>query len=90
MGCQHMFVSHFEKRDTERYRAHKARYESFHTDDICTICDVHHKEIHKLYGPIIGKHCLRLRKPMCRWTWKQAEILMKELEDFCLVWLTRP
>jgi hypothetical protein len=85
-----MFVRHFAKREGQRYIEYKERYYSFHVDDIVTICDVHHWEIHGIYGPIIGRHCWRLQKPMCRWTWRQAEKLINELIETCDRWLLKP
>lgn len=91
MGCQFMFVRHFEKRKgQERYDEFVRRYHAFDVRDICTLCDDCHKAIHILYMPIIGRHCFRLRKPMARWTWRQAEILMRDLTEYCERWLAKP
>lgn len=88
-GSQLMFVRQFRARyRTKRYQEFKERYYSFHSDDIVILCDNCHELVHKLYRPIIGRHLRRVGYvPMCRWTWEQAEILMRDLDRFCREWI---
>ena len=83
-----MFLRHFAaRRGQMRYEDFRRRYYEYHPDDCVTICEEHHAEIHKLYLPIIDRECKKLAKPMCRWSWGEADRLMEKLERACDRWL---
>lgn len=87
-GCERMFVRHFSARaGSARYEEFSARYESFHYDDITVLCSLHHKQVHREYLYTISRHHAAVGKPMCRWTWNQAEILMQALREHFNIWL---
>ena len=85
-----MFVTRFRHRHrSQKYKDFKARYESFHPDDIIVLCDWHHAEVHELYLKTIKFQCEKLALPLYAWTWKQAEILMKDLRNICAKWVVQ-
>jgi hypothetical protein len=76
-----MFVRAFGLRVISRkYRYFKARYERFEEEDLSRICRGHHDNVHQVYYLIVNKHKQKLGLPLRSFSWKQAEILMDDLE----------
>ena len=69
------------------WKAFMNRYYLFLEEDIVILCADHHAEIHKIYDKIIQQHKKRLKKPLYRYTWREANDLMAKLEQACSEWL---
>lgn len=83
-----MFLNCFRLRyRTKHYKQFKKLYEAFRPRDVVKICDWHHREIHERYSVIVNAHKARLRKRLRSYSWKEAEALMKLLEQECDRWL---
>lgn len=65
------------------------RYYEFRKEDIEYLCDRHHAEIHAIYDEIIIEDRKKLGKPLSKYTWAQAELLMDKLEAAFREWLNR-
>ena len=92
MGCERMWLRHFAKRcRSKRYKAFKARYESFHPQDIRPLCETCHIKIHRVYLRVIRvwmerDYRKRLNKkrparPLSDWSWEEAEELISALRQ---------
>lgn len=77
---QKLFVYEFEYRRSRKWRRFKARYEQFLDEDICRICRLHHDQVHRIYRGIVQQHTIKLGKRVGLFSWRQAEILMQDLE----------
>lgn len=87
---QKLFVHHFRhKRKSRKYKDFVKRYYEFSKEDIVLVCRDHHGEVHRLYARVIAKHCWKLRLRLRDFTWKQAEILMKDFELEFNEWVAR-
>ena len=73
-----------------KWRAFVERYHEFLPEDIVDICSRHHAEIHLLYDVIIQEDILEIGRPLSRYSWGQAERLMRKLEETCNTWLKLP
>jgi hypothetical protein len=82
-----MFVAAFTHRGGRRWYQLMQRYEEFRPEDIIVICEWHHREIHELYWLIVMKHMKRLKLTPRDFSWKQADILMRDLAKCCDRWL---
>lgn len=86
-----MFVRAFADRHrTARYKEFLARYKEFRREDVVTLCDECHFEIHLIYGDTIRQSLARTGQALHRYTWNQAEILMERLGILCEKWLSNP
>jgi hypothetical protein len=84
-----MWLKAFAWKKGKRYRALQRRYQAFHPDDTVEICDLHHEEIHVLYGTLIEKAiAARGFLAVSLWSWGEADDLMKHLTLHCNTWLT--
>lgn len=73
-----------------RFQAFSRRYWSFDDRDIVRICARHHVEVHAAYTRIIDQHIVKNSNPLLHtWTWKEADALMKDLEEYCDKWLKK-
>ena len=70
-----------------KWEKFKTRYFEFHPADCVLLCPNHHAEIHKLYDEIIQADRKFTQRPLSKYTWKQAEILMNKLSNKCDEWL---
>lgn len=86
---QKLFVHHFSHRKSRRYVEFAKRYHAFRDEDIVRLCREHHDEVHSLYWTIIGKHTWKLKLPLRMFSWRQASILMDDLEVHFYQWLER-
>jgi hypothetical protein len=87
---QKMWITIFrDKSPALEYREFVQRYYEFHPDDICRLCREHHEEVHDLYWNVVEKHKRKLGIPLYWMTWKQAEIIMADLEKTFWAWLKR-
>lgn len=75
------------RRDEFEFREFVDKYNAFLEEDIVYICDMHHAEVHVLYDEIIQAHRERSGKPLYKYTWIEAEELMDQLEEACILWL---
>lgn len=73
-------------RKTKKYKQFCDRYYSFRREDTVVLCPWHHCEIHEIYSRIIAKDTSTRKKPLSRYSWKQAFALMDRLKDTCLEW----
>lgn len=86
---QKLFVHHFSHRKSKRYEDFAKRYNEFREEDIVRLCREHHDEVHPLYWSIISKHTWKLRLPLRRFSWRQANILMDDFEAHFHQWLAK-
>lgn len=84
--CETLFFRAWLGKRPKWVRALQQRYEKFLPEDTVILCSWHHAEIHMIYDDIIKKDMQRTRKPIYRYSKKQMERLMKQLEDECLDW----
>lgn len=63
------------------------RYHLFLPEDTVEICTDHHAEIHRIYDDIIQVDIRRVGRPLSKYSWSQAETLMKKLRAACQRWL---
>lgn len=70
-----------------RYVEFIERYRSFDRSDWERLCDNHHAEIHLLYDEIIKIDKKTTKRPLSKYSWKQAERLMSKLEDAFYTWV---
>jgi hypothetical protein len=86
---QKLFVRAFANKQGKRYAAFVKRYEEFNEKDICRICRLHHDVVHSFYHMIVDRHIAKIGKPLWQWSWKQATILMNDLEKEFWRWKKR-
>lgn len=87
-GWETLFINAFGlvMVNSKRLRKFRERYEAFRPEDVVSLCDWHHAEIHHHYRAIVDEDRKKVRKAMHAYSWKQAERLMEKLRDFCLEW----
>lgn len=88
MGHEHMFVSQFVHRFSEkRYVEFVKRYYEYREEDTVKICSCHHREIHEIYDEIIAAYCRKRRKALADFNWTEARELMSLLVARCKKWM---
>jgi hypothetical protein len=98
LGCERMWLRHFGAQSRKkRFKDFKARYESFHKDDVRPLCEICHERIHKVYLRIIRVRMEkdyrarlargRAARSLSDWSWDEANVLMLALRNRGKQWI---
>lgn len=75
------------RRHEAAFQSMVKRYHEFRIEDCEILCPNHHAEIHKIYDGIISADRKKTGRPLSKYSWVQANLLMDKLEAACLRWL---